>query len=214
MNVLAGYSESQLSRVIDVLHEVDGIHELKIVQNIALPPGFSFCPQEVHYEVLQAQDWNASADDQFLFGVARPSIKQVVFTYFKEQKQISKERYRNLIHSSSVISSTVNTGNGLFVEPLSVITSFTTLGFAVTVNRSVSIGHHCSIGDFVTINPGVHIAGHCTIGNGVQIGIGSVVFDHISIGEGSIIGGGSVVTKDIPAGVKAWGNPCKVMGEL
>lgn len=33
----------------------------------------------------------------------------------------------------------------------------------------------------------------------------------VEVGEGSIIGAGSVVTKNIPAGVIAVGNPCKVL---
>ena len=36
----------------------------------------------------------------------------------------------------------------------------------------------------------------------------------VSIGDGSVIGAGSVVTKDIPAGVVAVGNPCKVLREI
>ena len=48
----------------------------------------------------------------------------------------------------------------------------------------------------------------------MTIGMGATVFDHISIGDGSVVGGGSVVTKDIPPGVLAFGNPCKVVKEL
>lgn len=33
----------------------------------------------------------------------------------------------------------------------------------------------------------------------------------VTIGQGSVIGAGSVVTKDIPPGVIAVGNPCKVL---
>jgi maltose O-acetyltransferase len=32
----------------------------------------------------------------------------------------------------------------------------------------------------------------------------------VSIGAGAVIGAGSVVTSDIPAGMLAFGNPCKV----
>nr|WP_294908846.1 hypothetical protein [uncultured Lacibacter sp.] len=214
MNTALGYSESQLSRVLDVLFANEQPEQVCVVQNVAVKEEFPFADPALQVKILPAATWQAATDDRFVFGVARPFIKKAVFDYFLTEKNIHAGLYRNLVARSSVLSSTVQTGNGLFVEPLSVITSFTRVGFGVTVNRHVSIGHHCSIGDFVTINPGVHIAGHCTIGNAVQIGIGSVVFDHISIGEGSIIGGGSVVTKDIPAGVKAWGNPCKVMGTV
>ena len=46
------------------------------------------------------------------------------------------------------------------------------------------------------------------IGSGVKIGKG------VSIGQGSVIGMGSVVVTDIPAGVVAAGNPCRVIREL
>lgn len=54
----------------------------------------------------------------------------------------------------------------------------------------VVIGNDCWIGANVTILPGVHI------------------------GDGTVIGAGSVVTKDIPAGVIAVGNPCKVLRKV
>ena len=36
----------------------------------------------------------------------------------------------------------------------------------------------------------------------------------VTIGEGSVIGAGSVVTRDIPSGVLAFGNPCKVIRKI
>ncbi|MBR2057251.1 MAG: sugar O-acetyltransferase, partial [Clostridia bacterium] len=36
----------------------------------------------------------------------------------------------------------------------------------------------------------------------------------VTIGDNTVIGAGSVVTKDIPAGVVAVGNPCRVMREV
>ncbi len=52
------------------------------------------------------------------------------------------------------------------------------------------------------------------IGNNVWIGAGAVVLPGVSIGENSVIGAGSVVTKDIPANVVAYGNPCRVVREI
>ncbi len=49
------------------------------------------------------------------------------------------------------------------------------------------------------------------IGNNVWIGAGSVLLPGIAIGDDTVIGAGSVVTKDIPAGVVAAGNPCRVL---
>ena len=52
------------------------------------------------------------------------------------------------------------------------------------------------------------------IGNNVWIGAGAVVLPGVTIGDNSVIGAGSVVTKDIPAGVVAVGNPCRVIREI
>ncbi len=214
MNIILGYSESQLSRVTDVLVDAGEVQEICIVQNIPVHAKYPYCVPEVLCTVVEAHNWQPAQHNTFLFGVAKPAVKRAVFDYFQVHKQIQQTHYRNLVHPSAVVSASVVTANGFFAEPNAVVASFTTIGFGVTINRLVSVGHHCSIGDFVTLNPGVHVAGHCNIGNAVQIGIGTVVFDHVTIGEGSIIGGGSVVTKDIPAGVKAWGNPCKVISDL
>ena len=54
-------------------------------------------------------------------------------------------------------------------------------------NRPVHIGKNCWLGANVTVLPGV------------------------SIGDDTVIGAGSLVTKDIPAGVVAFGSPCRVV---
>lgn len=49
------------------------------------------------------------------------------------------------------------------------------------------------------------------IGNRVWIGAGAIVLPGVTIGDDTVIGAGSVVTKDIPSGVVAVGNPCRVL---
>lgn len=53
-----------------------------------------------------------------------------------------------------------------------------------------------------------------TVEDDVWIGGHSVILGGVTIGKGSVIGAGSVVTKDIPAGVIAFGNPCRVIREI
>lgn len=50
-----------------------------------------------------------------------------------------------------------------------------------------------------------------TVKNDVWIGGGAILNPGVTIGAGTIIGSGAVVTKDIPAGVVAVGNPCRVL---
>ena len=58
---------------------------------------------------------------------------------------------------------------------------------------------------------GIGTSAPVTIGRDVWIGANSTVCGGVSIGDGTIIGAGSVVTKDIPSGVIAAGNPCRVL---
>ena len=46
------------------------------------------------------------------------------------------------------------------------------------------------------------------------IGGSVVIIAGMSIGNNVVIGGGSVVTRDIPDGVVAAGNPCRVIREI
>ena len=61
---------------------------------------------------------------------------------------------------------------------------------------------------------GLELASPVTIGNNVWIGGGAIICSGVTIGDHTTIGAGSVVTRDIPPGVVAAGNPCKVIKKL
>ena len=92
---------------------------------------------------------------------------------------------------------------------------------------------HIYIGDWAQFGPNVTLAtaGHpilpelredpllqynkdIHIGRNVWIGAGTVVCPGVRIGENSVIGAGSIVTRDIPADVVAFGNPCRVIRKI
>src|SRR5205807_3518232 len=87
------------------------------------------------------------------------------------------------------------------------------------------------IGDFTLFGPAVQIytATHpmnaalrrqqefgkpVEIGSDVWVGGGAVICPGVKIGSKTVIGAGSVVTRDIPDGVLAAGNPCRVIRKL
>ncbi len=61
---------------------------------------------------------------------------------------------------------------------------------------------------------GALLPGQVTIGNRVWIGGGTIILPNVTIGNDTVIGAGSIVTHDIPSGVVAVGNPCRVLREI
>ena len=87
----------------------------------------------------------------------------------------------------------------------------------VTIGKNVFIAPQCGLYtaghalDVKTRNDMLEYALPITIGDNVWIGGGVKIMPGVTIGSGSVIGGGSVVVKDIPSGVLAAGNPCRVI---
>ena len=125
------------------------------------------------------------------------------------------------------------TGENLWVEP----PFHCDYGCHISVGENFYANFDCiildvcdvTIGDNVFLAPRVCIytAGHpidagvrrrqleygkkVVIGNDVWVGGNTVINPGVTMGDNVVIGSGSVVTKDIPSGVIAAGNPCRVL---
>ena len=53
-----------------------------------------------------------------------------------------------------------------------------------------------------------------SIGSDVWVGGGAIILPGVRIGSKTVIGAGSVVTRDIPDGVVAAGNPCRIIRQI
>ncbi len=53
-----------------------------------------------------------------------------------------------------------------------------------------------------------------TIGSDVWVGGGALILPGVTIGSRAVVGAGSVVTRDVPEGVFAAGNPCRVLRDI
>ncbi len=89
----------------------------------------------------------------------------------------------------------------------------------ITIGRNVLIGPNvtlCTTGH--PIHPDHRMDGMysfpITIGDNVWLGANVIVMPGVTIGNDAVIGAGSVVTGDIPAGVVAFGSPCKVYRQI
>lgn len=109
---------------------------------------------------------------------------------------------------------------------------FANYNFIVQDDGGVTIGDNFMAGPNVTLSTPLHplsgrqrrgmvnekgetfipcYAKPIVIGNDVWLGAGVVVCAGVTIGDGAVIGAGSVVTHDIPAGMLAYGVPCKAV---
>jgi maltose O-acetyltransferase len=107
------------------------------------------------------------------------------------------------------------------------------LGERVFFNFNCVVLDVCQVrvGDFTLFGPAVQIytathpmnaelrrkqefAKPIEIGSDVWVGGGAIILPGVKIGSKSVIGAGSVVTRDIPNGVVAAGNPCRVIREI
>lgn len=109
-----------------------------------------------------------------------------------------------------------------------------TIGSRTFINFNCTMldGAEITIGDEVLIASGVQLitATHpidpeprraaweralpIAIADGVWLGAGAIVLPGVSIGENTVVGAGALVTKDLPAGVVAYGNPARVVREI
>jgi acetyltransferase-like isoleucine patch superfamily enzyme len=114
-------------------------------------------------------------------------------------------------------------GDDVSVWSNSVIDYGCRVGDRVKIHTGCYIAQYTELEDDVFLAPGVCIAndlypGHgdsaeCMAGPhiqaGAQIGVGVTILPFVRIGAGAIIGSGSVVTRDVAAGVVAYGNPAR-----
>lgn len=118
------------------------------------------------------------------------------------------------IYDSSVVIGTVSVGSHTWIGPWVMLDG----------SGGLSIGSHCSI------SAGVHIYTHdsvnfaisageaaierapTSIGDNCYIGPNVIIGKGVSIGNGCIVGANSLVLNDLPAGVKAFGTPCRTVG--
>jgi maltose O-acetyltransferase len=91
---------------------------------------------------------------------------------------------------------------------------------AVTIGSDVFFGPNVQVYaathplDHVVRKSGLELARPIEVGADVWVGGGAILCPGVRVGARSVIGAGSVVTRDVPEGVVAAGNPCRVVRHL
>jgi acetyltransferase-like isoleucine patch superfamily enzyme len=120
------------------------------------------------------------------------------------------------VYDSSLIIGDVRVGAHTWVGPFTVLDG----------SGGLDIGDHCSISAGAQIythdTVAASLSGGSTpverrrtrIGSRCYIGPNTIIAMGVTIGEGCVIGANSLVMDDIPAGMRAWGTPCRVIGPV
>lgn len=172
--------------------------------------------------------YNAGLDPQLQSELLR--AKQLCFNY-NQTPPLDKEKRLHILYqllgklgSAPVIEQPFYCDYGYNIEIGDYF--YSNVNLVILDCAKVSFGDHV----FIAPNCGFYTAGHpldklqrnsglefghpIHVGNDVWIGAQVAVLPGVTIGDGAVIGAGSVITKDIPSGVLAAGNPCRVIREI
>ena len=124
-----------------------------------------------------------------------PVITAPFYCDYGSNISIGKNFYTN--HNVTILDGAkVTFGDNVFIAPNCV---FSTAGHAIDSEQRGN---------------GLEIALPISVGDNVWFGTNVSVLPGVTVGSNTVIGAGSVVNKDIPAGVIAAGNPCKVIRKI
>lgn len=132
----------------------------------------------------------------------------------KVVEKLGNTSYGKAIHPSAILSPSALVNEGTVVMQGAIIQADTRIGRHCIINTGASVDHECVIGDFAHISPHSTLCGNVHVGEGSWIGAGTTVIPGVKIGKWCVVGAGSVVAKDIPDGVLAVGNRCKIIKEI
>jgi maltose O-acetyltransferase len=124
-------------------------------------------------------------------------------------------------------------GDSVWMQPPSSASTARTSSYRVSFNFNCVVLDVCpvQIGSFTFFGPSVQIytpmhpfnaelrrreelGKPIQIGSDVWVGGGAIILPGVRVGSRAVIGAGSVVTRDVPEGVFAAGNPCRVIREI
>jgi len=203
-----------ISDIFDIIHASGGkvykifLNMPEVVRDRAMGLNERISLLDYEIKVYNSLDaFKPEKDCFYTLGTTNPHKYRLI----EELKSKYSLAFSTLIHPKVHFGSNVRVGEGVTVNVQTTVGPNALLDSFCTVNRCVSVGHETRIGRYSVIGPGVSIAGSVTIGEKCTLGIGATLIDRLQVGDGAVVGAGSLVTKDIPAGMVAYGVPAKAI---
>ena len=162
-------------------------------------PGSSFSDDEVTPDV--------AGTEHVLFAIGSTKIRRKLHLIYQEKGF----KFPNLIHPSSVVSTSACLGEGVIIAPNCVVSADVKIGNLCFINFQCGIGHDATIGNYVQINPGSQLGGCCIVCDETLIGSSSTILQGVKVGSSVTVGSGSVVFAKVANGSTVMGNPARRM---
>ena len=161
-------------------------------------------------------------DDSALAGLRRDGIENAFVALGDNRLRLKVGRRAEAagfllvkaVSRRAAVSPTARLGAGVAIMAGAVVNADSWIEDFAVLNTNAGIDHDCVLGEASHVGPGSALAGGVKVGRLAFLGVGTLAIPGVSIGEGSVIGAGACVTRDIPAGVLAYGAPAQVIRPL
>lgn len=120
------------------------------------------------------------------------------------------------IYDSSLVFGDVAVGEHTWIGPFTILDGSgggLIIGSHCSISAGVQIYTHDTVNRSVTGGVAKIDTAPTRIGSNCYIGPNTVISKGVTIGDNVIIGANSLVNKDVPSGKKAFGTPCRIVGE-
>jgi sugar O-acyltransferase (sialic acid O-acetyltransferase NeuD family) len=155
-------------------------------------------------------NYKIEQEDVFVGAIGDPRDKVKYYSPIVERGG----RFINLIHPLANIGKNVELGTGIVMAPFSSVTCDLKIGNHVSIGAMSNVGHDTTVGDWCQISSHCGVNGNATLGEGAHLGSHACIIPGVKVGAWAFVGAGSVVLKDIPPGVKVFGNPAIPVGRV
>ena len=133
-------------------------------------------------------------DAAYFIAIGDPRVRAAV------KVRLGEREFPAVVDPSAIVSETAKIGEGVFVGPLSIVSTDASVGEFAVVNARAGVGHDACVGPFATISPGVSLSGFTKVGAFAFMGTNSSTVPSAEIGEGAAVSAGMPVYRSVPAG--------------
>jgi sugar O-acyltransferase (sialic acid O-acetyltransferase NeuD family) len=206
-NILLIGGGGHCASVADVLLRTNVYDKIGIVVNDDSEPLFGTIP------IVGCDDDLESLRQEYDYGFV--TVGSISNTNIRQKLLVLLQKYNysipNIVDPSAEVSQYAKLGVGIFIGKNTVINARSQVDDGVIVNTGSVIEHDCRIHPLTHISPSATLCGAVSVGAYSHIGAGATVIQGIHIGMNVIVGAGTVVIHDLPDGVKAVGNPARII---